>query len=310
MVPSKVLVTGGAGFIASHLQQSLLNLDIEVISVDIQPESVPSISELIKNQNFHYFQRDVNDTDTIIRLCEDADIIYHMASNTNIRTGLSGPESDITDTLGSTISLLEAMRRTDVRSIFFPSSSAVYGRKGTLLSEETGDLRPISYYGACKLASEALISSYSQMNDLDALVFRLPNIIGPGMTHGVVYDFVKKLSSDPDRLQILGNGKQKKQYLHVSDLVDGIIDFTFRMDRGYDCYNISNDSSIDVVSIADIVCKEMGLHPTYQFTGGESGWKGDVPYFDLDSSKAGSRGWTYRYDSESAIIDTLRSSLR
>ena len=178
------------------------------------------------------------------------------------------------------------MRRKGIGRLFYPSSSAVYGSRKGLLSEDSGPLQPVSYYGACKLASESLNSAYSHMCDIDALVFRMPNVIGPGLTHGVIFDLIMKLKADPERLEILGDGNQRKEYLHVDDLVDGIMAFSNGNRGGMEVFNVSSDSSIDVGSIADLVCERMGVSPRYEYTGGEIGWKGDVSSFRFDISKA------------------------
>ena len=198
--------------------------------------------------------------------------------------------------------------KNDIKNMFFSSTSAVYGDIKGQLNEMTGGLKPISYYGASKLASEAMISSYSYMNDFNALVFRFPNVVGPRLTHGVIFDFIRKLKKDPKKLQILGNGKQNKQYVYVLDLVKGIADFSERMEKGYNLYNISTESFTDVNTIADLVCERLGLDDVkYEYTGGECGWKGDVPSFDYDVSKAKDHGWKYSFNSTESVRETLRN---
>ena len=208
----KVVVTGGAGFIASHLNDLLVDKGHDVTAIDvIDKDRCSNIEHLFGKDNFHYVKMDLTDGDELKKQTQDCDFIYHLAANSDIRNGGQGPAIDYEKTFLTTRSVLESMRANGIRKMFFSSTSAVYGNKGGQLDEMTGDLKPISYYGAFKLASEALISAYSYMNDFDALVFRLPNVVGPRLTHGIIFDFINKLKNNPKRLQILGNGKQRKQ---------------------------------------------------------------------------------------------------
>ena len=305
----KVVVTGGAGFISSHLNDALVDRGYDVTAVDVIDEDrCENIRHLFEKDNFHYVKMDITDIESFSRLTNDSDFIYHLAANSDIQNGGQDPSIDYKNTFLTTRSVCEAMRNNGIGNMFFSSTSAVYGDMKGKLNESTGGLRPISYYGAFKLSSEAMISAYSYMNDFNALVFRFPNVVGPRLTHGVIFDFIKKLKDDPKRLQILGNGKQNKQYVYVLDLVKGIIDFSDRIETGYDVYNISTESFTDVDTIADLVCEKMGLNGIkYEYTGGERGWKGDVPTFDYDISKAKEKGWRYSFDSTDSIKQTLKN---
>lgn len=305
----KAVVTGGAGFIASHLESLLLERGYDVTAVDIIPkERCHCISKLLDDENFRYVPLDVVDTGSLIELTRGCDIIYHLAADSDIRAGKDNPKASIKTILGSTLSVCEAMAANDIKRLFFSSTSAVYGYMPGKLDENTGGMRPLTVYGASKLSSEAMISAYSYMNDFNALVMRFPNVVGPNLTHGVIFDFIRKLKRDPARLEILGDGNQRKQYVYVMDLVKGIIDFTERMENGYELYNISTESSVNVREIADIVCRHMGLENVrYEYTGGSCGWKGDVPSFEYDISKAKENGWTFEFDSKGAIEETLRN---
>ena len=306
---SKVVVTGGAGFIPSHLEDILVEKGHDIISVDmIEKEKCHNIEHLMDRDNFDYVQMDITDTESFVKLTRDCDFIYHLAANSDIQNGGQNPSIDYNNTFQTTRSVCEAMMKNDIENMFFSSTSAIYGDIKGQLNEKTGGLRPISYYGAFKLASEAMISSYSYMNDFNALVFRFPNVIGPRLTHGVIFDFIRKLKKDPKRLQILGNGKQNKQYVYVTDLVKGIADFSERIEKGYSLYNVSTESFTDVNTIADLVCKRLGLDDVrYEYTGGECGWKGDVPSFEYDVSKAKKRGWKYSFDSTESVRETLKN---
>jgi UDP-glucose 4-epimerase len=307
MMSEKVIVTGGAGFIPSHVDDALVDRGYDVTAVDVLGrDRCRNIAHLFGRPNFHYVQADVADTDAMVKITEGADFVYHLAANSDIPNGGKDPSIDFSRTLMTTRSVLEAMRINGIGDMFFSSSSAVYGDRKGLLDEQTGGLQPISYYGACKLASESMISSYAYMNDFNALIMRFPNVIGSRLTHGVILDFIKRLKRDPKRLQILGDGNQNKQYVYVLDLVRGICDFSDRIEDGVNLYNISTESSTDVNTIARLVCERMGLDPEYEYTGGSVGWKGDVSSFAYNVEKAKARGWKYEFDSLGAVKETLR----
>ena len=202
------------------------------------------------------------------------------------------------------------MREYEVKKLFFASTSAVYGdKRDVILDENTPNLSPISYYGAAKLGSEALISAFSYMNDMSALIFRFPNVIGPRLTHGVILDFIKKLKNDPERLEILGDGKQTKPYIYVEDLTGAIIRL-LDVPEGITLYNIGVEGATSVTSIADIICEEMGLkNVVYEYTGGEGGWKGDVPRFMYSIEKVHKTGWRAKYSSDEAVRKTVKDVL-
>lgn len=301
----RALVTGGAGFIAKHLEKRLLNDGWKVVSVDILNQNTSCFED---NDNFTFQRLDATDTKELAEISKGCDTVFHLAANTDIRLTNALPALEFERTFLTTRSVLECMRTNHIKKLFFSSSSAVYGIKDGLLREDMGYLRPVSYYGSYKLASESLIKTYSAINDIDALIFRLPNVVGPNMTHGVVFDFINKLIEDPKRLEILGNGEQEKQYSYVTDVVNGIMNFLKRT-RDIELYNISNDSSITVNEIANIVCEKMKVEPTYEYTGGDTGWEGDVPRYMFDVSKARAKGWTFKYDSETAVKKSVMKQL-
>lgn len=178
------------------------------------------------------------------------------------------------------------------------------------MDENTSELKPISYYGAAKLGCEALISAYSYMNDMESLIFRFPNVIGGRLTHGVIYDFINKLREKPNELEILGDGKQTKPYIHVQDLIHAIEHFYLKTDKGVALYNIGVEGSTSVNRIADMVCKEMGLNDVkYSYTGGNVGWKGDVPEFEYCLHKVHNAGWRAVLSSDEAVQKTVHQNL-
>lgn len=199
-----------------------------------------------------------------------------------------------------------------MKKIFFASTSAVYGEKmGQCVAENSTSLKPVSYYGACKLGAEGLLSAYSYMNDMQALVFRFPNVIGARLTHGVIFDFINRLKKDPSQLRILGDGRQSKPYLYVADLVRAIIQFMETGTQGVTLMNVGVETQTSVTKIADIVCEKMGLLGIpYHYTGGRGGWKGDVPQFQYDLTNIHQRGWRAAYTSDEAVALTVENVLR
>ena len=307
-----ILVAGGAGFIGSHLCDALLSKNNTVIVADKLIMGSKNIEHLSQNTNFKFYEMELADQDNVDKLFKDnkIDIVYHMAANSDISKSANDTSIDFNDTLLTTRVLLESMRKNNVKNIFFASTSAVYGEMPDIvLNEETGGLKPVSYYGGAKLASEALISSYVSMCDMNAVIFRFPNVIGPRLTHGVVYDFVKKLRNNPKELEILGNGTQCKPYIYVTDLVNAIVKLTEQFEPGVDVFNISVMSEgTSVTHIAEIVVDVLGLSDVeFKYTGGDRGWKGDVPRFKYDISKVLATGWKPEYTSDEAVRKAAQS---
>ena len=314
-----ILVAGGAGFIGSHLCDALLSKNNTVIVADKLIMGSKNIEHLSQNTNFKFYEMELANQDNVDKLFGDnkIDIVYHMAANSDIQKSANDTSIDFNDTLLTTRVLLESMRKNNVKNIFFASTSAVYGEMPDIvLNEETGGLKPVSYYGGAKLASEALISSYVSMCDMNAVIFRFPNVIGPRLTHGVVYDFVKKLRNNPKELLILGNGMQCKPYIYVTDLVNAIVKLTEQFEPGVDVFNISVMSEgTSVTHIAEIVVDVLGLSDVeFKYTGGDRGWKGDVPRFKYDISKVLATGWKPEYTSDEAVrkavIEAVQASMQ
>lgn len=316
----KILVAGGAGFIGSHLCDSLLEQGHHVVVADKLIFGDQDIRHLLDNETlkesgrFRFYQAELADQSSVDRIFSENrfDAAYHMAANSDIQKGGKEPSIDFNDTLLTTRALLEGMRKTDVKNIFFASTSAVYGEMpDRKLTEETGGIKPVSYYGGAKLASEALLSSYVSMCDMNAVVFRFPNVIGPRLTHGAVFDFIRKLRKNPQELEILGDGTQCKPYIYVLDLVEAIISLTQEFGPGEEVYNISVEGGgTTVTHIAEIVADTMGLsNVVFQYTGGDRGWKGDVPRFSYDISKVLSTGWKPKHTSDEAVRQTVLDAI-
>lgn len=311
----KVLVTGGAGFIGSHLIDKLLMEGYEVICADKLVFGNTNIRHIINNslfssEKFKFYEMELAIQDNIDQLFREnkIDVVYHMAANSDIKKGGQEPSIDFNDTLLTTKTLLEGMRKANVKNLFFASTSAIYGEMPDVrLTETTGGIKPVSYYGGAKLASEALISSYVSMCNMNVVIFRFPNVIGPRLTHGVIYDFIKKLKKNPNQLEILGDGTQCKPYIYVFDLIKAIYMLTKKFKPGEQVYNLSvNGEGTTVTRIAEIVVDVLGLSGVkFIFTGGDRGWKGDVPRFKYDISKILSTGWKPEYTSDDAVRQSV-----
>lgn len=310
-----ILVAGGAGFIGSHLCDALLTTGNKVIVADKLIMGKQNIEHLMCNPNFSFMQLELASQEAVDKFFAEhkIDVVYHLAANSDIQKGGKEPSIDFNDTLLTTKTLLEGMRQANVKNLFFSSTSAVYGEMlDVKLTETTGGLKPVSYYGGAKLASEALISSYVSMCDMSAVIFRFPNVIGPRLTHGAVFDFIKKLRKNPKELEILGDGTQCKPYIYVLDLIEAIIKLTSDFKPGEEVYNISvKGEGTTVTHIAEIVVEVLGLNDVkFKYSGGDRGWKGDIPRFSYDISKILATGWNPQYTSDEAVKQTVEDAIK
>lgn len=306
----KMLVTGGAGFIGSLLCERLIKDNNQVVCIDdMSAGKIENLKEIIDNENFKFIKLNVNKLDSLIEIMRSENIekVYHLAANSSISDGTKDTSIDFQQTLQSTFSVLEGMRVVGIKNLFFSSTSAVYGDKNNQpMTENMGELFPINYYGGAKLASEAYISAFTKMNEMNTMIFRFANVIGPHLTHGVIFDFIKKLEANPKELQILGDGQQTKPYIYALDLIDAICEKTKNIPSGISVYNCGVESCSSVNEIADIVCKKLGLSDVkYKYTGQKIGWAGDVPNYQFDISKIKSAGWRAKYTSNEAVEKTV-----
>lgn len=312
----KILVTGGAGFIGSHLVDALMERGHEVRVVDdLSAGSLENIKRWLGNGRFEFIKGDLREPGVCREAVKGVGAVFHLAANPEVRIGAQSPGLLYETNVLLTYNIMEAMRRENVEYLIFTSSSTVYGDAATPTPEDYAPLEPISVYGGAKLAAEALISGYAHTFDIKSLVFRLANIIGERSNHGVIYDFINKLRRNPEELEILGDGTQRKSYLHVSDTVEGMLHLfeCFKKEgKTFDVYNLGSEDWITVKEIAEIVSKGMGLSPEFRFTGGVDGgrgWKGDVKLMRLSIEKAKSRGWRPRMNSYEAVERTVRELL-
>lgn len=305
----KILVTGGAGFIGSHICDRLLEHGHSVVAADnLILGRLAHVSHLAGRTDFAFVEMDVSEERSLDDLfrARGFECVFHMAANSDIARSHSDPGTDFVNTLRSTYSVLEAMRRNTVKQLVFASSSAIYGEAQGAIAEDRGPLMPISHYGAAKLGSEAFISSYGENYGIRSWIARFPNVVGERSTHGAIFDFVRKLKRTPDRLEVLGDGTQVKPYLHVSDLVDAIFMAWARMDERTNVFNVGGTTRCTVRRMAEIVVEEAGLDATIAYRGGDRGWVGDVPSVDYDTSKIRALGWKPARDSEEAVRAAAR----
>ena len=303
---SRILLTGAAGFIGSHLADRLLDMGAEVIGYDnLSGGNMDFLKKAMSNSSFTFIKGDVLDADALSWVMDGIDTVFHLAANPDVRLGESDSHVHFHQNVEATQNVIEVMRRKGVKNIVFTSTSTVYGEAEEIPTPESyGPTIPISLYGASKLASEAMISGFCHTYDMSAVIYRFANVVGPRSTHGVTYDFVNKLRKDPKKLVILGNGRQKKSYTHVFDTIDAMIFGVENRRERVEIFNMGSEDYIDVVGVADIVSDVMGLRDVeYEFTGGigGAGWKGDVRVMQLSIEKLKRMGWRPKYDSAQSV---------
>lgn len=304
-------VLGGAGFIGSHFVDALLAKGNKVIVVDnLCSGTFNHVKIHISNPLFRLIEVNIQDTKRLIETLSGVDTVIHLASNPDIAAAMNNPRIDFEQGTMLTESVMEAVRKLGIEKVLYASGSGVYGEVGLTPVQETDLLLPVSPYGASKLAGESLLSAYSYMFDFKSIAFRFANVVGPRQTHGVGYDFIRKLKENPSELSILGDGTQTKSYIHVSDIVSGVLHLESQALKNYDVFNLSTDDTLSVREIAELSISVMGLERKkvqFKFSGGDRGWKGDVPKIRLDSNKIRSTGWAPSKNCKEAMLHSLES---
>jgi len=309
----KVLVTGGAGFIGSHLVDRLMEKGNQVRVIDnLASGSLGNLDRWIGHQGFEFIEGDLLERDASLEAVEGCSQVFHLAANPEVQANKAGPEEHFRQNIEATYSLLEAVaKRGGVELLVFTSTSTVYGEATVLPTPEGyGPTKPISMYGASKLACEAIVSAYASMYGFKAVIYRLANVVGPRSNHGVIWDFVGKLRGSPGELEVLGDGTQSKSYLYIDDCVEGLLKGEESVEQ-VAVFNIGSMDRTSVLRIAEIVKEEAGQRDAeIRLTGGVDGgrgWKGDVKLMQLDTSSLRRLGWAPRYNSEEAVRLTARS---
>jgi UDP-glucose 4-epimerase len=316
MEQKRFLIVGGAGFIGSHFCDRLL-ADPEIAAVTIY-DNFSSGREWhyqhhLQDPRFRVVRGDVKELMRLKSAMEGHDTVIHLASNPDIARAATEPDIDFREGTLLTNHVVEAMRVTGVSTILYASGSGIYGDLGEAEAhEDYGPIIPVSTYGASKLAGEALISSYSFMFGITGRAFRFGNVVGPHQTHGVGFDFLRQLLATPNRLRILGDGSQSKSYIHVEDVMNAVLLAAEKTEAAFRAYNVATGDYITVREIAELAVEVMDLKPGevhFEFTGGNRGWKGDVPIVRLNTDRISSIGWTCRLKTREALRASMSSML-
>ena len=294
---NSALITGGAGFIGSHLAEKLVGEGIETKILDnFATGQKDNLLGCMDKQNFSLFDLDLGKLGSQEDYLENVEVVFHMAADPEVRTGYNNPKNSFEQNVVNTFNLLQKIKHSKVKKIVFASSSSVYGDAKILpTNEEYGPLCPISHYGASKLACEAIVSSFCYNYDIDGIILRPANVIGSRGRHGLIWDLVHKLKNDKNRLEVLGDGKQTKSFIHISDMIKGILQSMKKGEDGIEIFNVGSEDGIEIINVAKIVCKNMKLPNIEIFTTGGvengRGWKGDIKIAHLDISKLKNMGW-------------------
>lgn len=308
------LVTGAAGFIGSQLVDALLLDGSRVTGVDdLSLGKLEHLEMAGKNPNFRFHVADMSDPANAMELLrgeincgERPDIIWHLAANSDIAAGGANASIDFTRTLKTTFAVLEAAKCYGVTKIAFASTSAVYGERDDVLTEDTGPMLPISNYGATKLASEALLSAAAEAFVEKLWIFRFPNVVGPRSTHGAIHDFIGRLASKPPSLKVLGDGTQTKPYLYVSEVIDAMRFIVSRANERRNVFNIGGRGEGTSVSfIARSVIERVAPGTPIEYSGGDRGWVGDVPQFRYSTDRLSDLGWEPSIASDEAVLRAI-----
>ena len=304
----RALVTGGAGFIGSHIVDRLVQIVGNVtIYDDFSTGQEQFISHHAGNPKVRVVRADVLDSERLKEEMANCDFVFHIQANADVRGGIRRTRIDLEQNTIATWNVLEAMRINEIKQIVFASSATVYGEPDVFPTPESYAPLQTSLYGASKLACEAMIQAYSEYFGITCYIFRFVSWIGERYSHGVIFDFVKKLRNNAQMLEVLGDGKQRKSYLDVIDGVDGIFYAVEHAKELKNVFNLGHDEFMNVLDLADIIVEELGLKRVrYLTTGGERGWLGDSPFVHLDTTKLKALGWRPRVSIERGIRNTVR----
>jgi UDP-glucose 4-epimerase len=305
---NRAFITGGAGFIGSHIVDKLVQDGVAVTVYDnFSTGQEEFLSQHAGNNEVKVVRADVLDSKALAKEMAGCDFVFHLQANADVRGGIQQTRVDLEQNTIATWNVLEAMRSNEVRRIAFASSATVYGEPDVFPTPESYAPLQTSLYGASKLAGEAMIQAYSEYFGITCYIFRFVSWIGERYTHGVIFDFVKKLGANHNVLEILGDGKQRKSYLDVIDGIDGIFHAIGYAKERKNIFNLGHDEFMNVLQLADIVVEELGLKGIrYRTTGGERGWLGDSPFVHLDTTRLKALGWYPQISIEQGVRNTVR----
>lgn len=309
-----VAVTGGAGFIGSHLVDELVARGYRVLVIDnLSSGKLDNIRRHLESGKAGFLHLDLKDPEGVREALRGVGSVFHFAANPEVRVSTTNPEVHFGENVVATFNLLEALRRCDVGSLVFASSSSVYGEPEEIPVSESAPVRPVSVYGASKAACESFIHAYARLYGIRSVALRYANVVGPRLRHGAVHDFIVKLMRDPRELEILGDGTQVRSYVHVSDAVEASLTAWERAPGGFEVYNVASEDWITVREVAEIVAEAMGLRGVkfvYRPVLHGVGWPGDVKRIALKIEKLKSLGWRPRMGSREAVAEAARSLSR
>jgi UDP-glucose 4-epimerase len=300
-------VTGAAGFIGSTLVDRLLASGAKVVGYDnLSTGFSEFLAEARGHPSFTFVEGDLLDSERLVTTMAGADVVCHFAANADVRFGLEHPRKDLDQNTIATFNVLEAMRAQGVGKIAFSSTGSIYGEASVIPTPEDAPFpTQTSLYGASKLACEGMIEAYAEGFGLNAWIFRFVSILGPRYSHGHVFDFYKNLLADPTRLDVLGNGHQRKSYLHIEDCIDAILHALGAASDKVNVYNLGTDEYCEVNDSIGWIASYLGLSPALAYTGGDRGWVGDNPFIFLDTARVRALGWKPRYTIRESVLQTL-----
>ncbi len=305
---TKALVTGCAGFIGSNLLKSLINKNYIVTGVDnFRTGQKKFIKKFLNKKNFNFKKIDLLNKKDLNKLFKQKfDVIFHFAANADVRKGHLNPLNDLKYNTIMTSKLLEECRKNKIKKFVFCSTGSIYGETRVVPTPENVNF-PIqtSMYGASKLACEGLIQAYSEAYSLKSYIYRFVSILGPNYSHGHVIDFYKKLNKNKNLLQVLGDGNQRKSYLHVNDCINAILLTLGKEKKKINIFNLGTNETITVKESIKIICNNLNIDPEIDFSGGKRGWIGDVPHIHLKINKIKKMGWKPKYTIKQSILETL-----
>lgn len=305
----RAIVTGAAGFIGSHLCDFLLEKKMHVLGLDhLSTGKLQFLEKANVSKKFQFLKHELMDEKKTkdVFLDFQPDLVFHLAANADVRFGLKHPKKDIEQGTLVTFHVLEASRHARVKRIFYSSTGSVYGEPTVFPTPENAPF-PIqtSLYASSKLSGESLLTSYALGFGIQATIFRFVSILGPRYSHGHVFDFIQKLKKDPSHIDVLGNGLQKKAYLHVQDCMNAIWTIYEKDPSPIHIYNLGPDEYVNVNDSLSIICEKLGVHPQRKYSGGDRGWVGDSPFIFLDCSRLKQLGWKAQYSISEGVKDTV-----
>jgi len=304
----KYFITGCAGFIGSNLTDRLIAEGHDVTGYDNFSTGYPEFLEKAQQSaHFTLIKGDLLNRELLTESLKGMEAVFHLAANADVRFGTDHPHKDLEQNAIATFNVLESMRANQIKRIAFASTGSIYGESTMIPTPEHAPF-PVqtSLYGASKLAAEGLIQAYCEGFGFEGFIFRFVSILGERYTHGHVFDFYKQLRDNPNKLHILGNGKQRKSYLYIQDCIDAILLAMQHTDKKLNIYNLGTNEYCHVNDSIDWLCEYLNVEPERQYSGGERGWIGDNPFIFLDCSRINQLGWKPKLKIREGITQTIK----